>query len=689
MESYSNIFKKQIPIIGIDRKLRLLSLSKEDSLNQSSPPNTLSQEICEQMSCDNVAKYKTSGCPMAYTSEDNTSCNNIITYNRLVDILQNDPNVYENFITKDKGTWIKDEESPLFKKDEDNLIIDSQFESGNLRYAIQVNPDEYDLVIRKDYNSEKNYSWFFFMIKSSKARVIKMNILNLIKKSILFSDKIRVLRYTDNDHWNRNTFNVYYFDNGIPMPIIDNGAIEDKDKLSMNNVFNTITNTLDIPNTQNTQIISENNNKKTVFSTLTFSYEISQNEINCPIYFAYCYPYTYSSLQNYLYNLSLNSSFLKAIRFNVIGETLCNNNLNIIYITCFNEDIGLIHKRPIIVFTARVHPGESNSSYIIEGVINALLSNEFSDLRKKYMFKIIPMLNPDGVINGNYRSCIIGKDLNRMWQDPRENTTPTILTTKNLIISSKPDFYCDFHGHSSCSNATLYGCSPKKSKKGNNLSNPNFKSKKQYHHLEERVFMKIFEETSKFYEKSNSRFTISKMKAKTARAVVYSELNVIYSYCLETSTMSTYKNDVYEPFTIDKYYQVGKDFVICLNKMMTQKNIFFTTLKKVRTDEEERIREKDKAKEKKESSIVFILNKKPQKRNNKSNLLKDLSLFSLHHTVKPEEMNLDNKNMSTISSNKSSQNINHFNNEMIKKEKGEQDKEKEESNNSSSSYLTD
>jgi murein tripeptide amidase MpaA len=60
--------------------------------------------------------------------------------------------------------------------------------------------------------------------------------------------------------------------------------------------------------------------------------------------------------------------------------------------------------RKYVFITGRVHPGESNSSHIVAGLIQFLLSNDeiAINLRRNCIFKIVPMLNPDGVINGKY-----------------------------------------------------------------------------------------------------------------------------------------------------------------------------------------------------------------------------------------------------------------------------------------------
>lgn len=43
------------------------------------------------------------------------------------------------------------------------------------------------------------------------------------------------------------------------------------------------------------------------------------------------------------------------------------------------------------------------------------------------------MLNPDGVINGNYRCSLAGVDLNRRWKGTSKTLHPTIFHTKRLI----------------------------------------------------------------------------------------------------------------------------------------------------------------------------------------------------------------------------------------------------------------
>jgi predicted deacylase len=84
-------------------------------------------------------------------------------------------------------------------------------------------------------------------------------------------------------------------------------------------------------------------------------------------------------------------------------------------ITNFASHPESIAMRKAIILTARVHPGETNSSYNMNGVIDFLISDdEKADfLRNTFVFKIIPMLNPDGVIVGNYRCSLTGHDLNR------------------------------------------------------------------------------------------------------------------------------------------------------------------------------------------------------------------------------------------------------------------------------------
>jgi hypothetical protein len=80
------------------------------------------------------------------------------------------------------------------------------------------------------------------------------------------------------------------------------------------------------------------------------------------------------------------------------------------HVTCVAEGTEAVKEdKRYVVISARVHPGESNSSWVMRGLLRHLTSSHPNAqvLRDKFIFKIIPMLNPDGVIHGRYDNIIL------------------------------------------------------------------------------------------------------------------------------------------------------------------------------------------------------------------------------------------------------------------------------------------
>jgi hypothetical protein len=73
------------------------------------------------------------------------------------------------------------------------------------------------------------------------------------------------------------------------------------------------------------------------------------------------------------------------------------------------------------------------------------------------------MINPDGVVIGNYRTSLSGRDLNREFINPDKNIFPEIVSLKEMIWKYKRVYqnnflmFLDFHGHSVKKNVFTYG----------------------------------------------------------------------------------------------------------------------------------------------------------------------------------------------------------------------------------------
>jgi len=88
------------------------------------------------------------------------------------------------------------------------------------------------------------------------------------------------------------------------------------------------------------------------------------------------------------------------------------------------RDCKRFHKeKPVVFLTSRVHPGETAGSFALNGLLDLItdVKNEQGRmLRQNYVFKVIPVLNPDGVSRGYYRLDTNAQNLNRYYLEPKK-----------------------------------------------------------------------------------------------------------------------------------------------------------------------------------------------------------------------------------------------------------------------------
>lgn len=96
----------------------------------------------------------------------------------------------------------------------------------------------------------------------------------------------------------------------------------------------------------------------------TLSFEVVFKHDNDEIYVSHCYPYTYSDCCELLARLCTPDSKDK-IRKTILTRTLAGNDCEMVIVTNFLSRPEEIAVRRAVILTSRVHPGESNASFMM------------------------------------------------------------------------------------------------------------------------------------------------------------------------------------------------------------------------------------------------------------------------------------------------------------------------------------
>ena len=407
--------------------------------------------------------------------------------------------------------------SPIDSSDE-TLVFEARFEGANLRRAVHVCENEYDLLLKPDVNTNRHTQWFYFEIKNTRAnRAYTFNVVNLLKSDSLYNQGMRPLMYSErrardeNVGWRRCGHDILYYQNGARNSSNSSGR--------QGAHFYTFT------------------------VTLTFPHD------NDTVYLAMCYPYSYTDLRRYIQDLEDDPVRSTYVRRRPLCMTLAGNVCDLLTITAHKrrrssdtcstasveketDDASQQKKRKrAVVVTARVHPGESNASWMMKGFLDYLTgpSTDAQILRDNFVFKIVPMLNPDGVVVGNYRCSLAGIDLNRSYIDSSRKLHPTIFYVKQMIKRAHSDYdvitTVDLHGHSRKMNVFVYGC---ENPKGTDMF------------LRERVFPRMLWKNAKVFSYRDCNFKVRKSKESTARVVTRKEIGIMNSYTMEASFAGVY-----------------------------------------------------------------------------------------------------------------------------------------------------
>ena len=564
--------------------------------------------------------------------EENIDMNNKNDDNKLV------KNISSLGLSRPKTTFGNKLKSfyTLKNQNDNTLIFESRFESGNLLCAFRTEDENsYQLYLQNDTNTTGYIQWFFFRVSNTKkGRKVNFNIINMLRKKCIYSHGLKIMTYStmaamkENIGWHRAGMNTMYYPNNLY-------------------VYN-----------------NNNNGSKRNLHSLSFDYEFKYD--NDVVYFANSIPYFYSKLMKQLNYYELNEEKYPYFQRKTLATTLGGNDLDMFTINSMYDiykngpmsiimpkaknylslkknitgnnnntkqsmnDSKIIDDRQAVIIIARQHPGETVGSFVIQGCIDFLMGNseEAKKLREIYLFKIVPMMNPDGVLVGNSRTSFAGCDLNRRWGKPNEIIHPEVYFTKNMILKLTLQrniaFIIDCHGHFGTFNSLFY-C--------------NYKDDRRTC----RLFPYLCSHISKIISFQQSTFAMPKFKLNTERITLFNELeeenndNIV---ALETSFFGVNRNGEYARtyFNSKLLKEVGRD--LCMGMLSYYYKCENNNIELNYFKNKENVKKLDVDMREFESEIIKEVNEDEEENNNDLNEEKSESEPSIDNLDKYQIMRL-------------------------------------------------
>ncbi|XP_077195342.1 cytosolic carboxypeptidase 3 isoform X2 [Paroedura picta] len=405
------------------------------------------------------------------------------------------------------------------------LIFEARFESGNLQKVVKID-FEYQLTLRTDLYTDKHTQWYYFQVTNTQAGTpYRFTIVNFTKPTSLYNRGMRPLLYSEAEArihkvgWQRTGDAIRYYKNNL----------------------------------------SQDGRQ---YFSLTWTFQFPHDRDTC--YFAHCYPYTYSNLQDYLSAIARDPKRSKFCKIRILCQSLARNVVYVLTITNPLQDFQEEKRKAAVILTARVHPGETNSSWMMKGFLDYILgdSDTAQLLRDTFVFKVVPMLNPDGVIVGNYRCSLAGRDLNRTYRSDLKESFPPVWCTRTMIKRIMEErnviLYCDLHGHSRKENVFMYGCEKREQQEEGTS-------------LYQRIFPFLMSKNcpDKFSFPDCS-FKIQKGKEGTGRVVMW-KMGIINSYTLEVTFCGSKLGNIGSHFNTKDLESIGYRFCDTLLDFCSEK----------------------------------------------------------------------------------------------------------------------